>query len=239
MSATPLLPDASPQGQLGALSTRVVAGLTGLDPKRLSNWRRTNLIPATALKPLPGYPSAYRWSEYRQARLAALLLEHGLHPRRLRTVLTEYCKVIPPHPELPTTVASQRAIVKPTATPPQTAEQHPQGTHFDFVSAAALRGRANEQVVVPALAKFEQESPLGRLRSYDGLVAIHPEIRDGFPTLAGTRIETDFLAGMVEAGESLESIASAYQLKPKQVNCAIQFERDLSAWHEVHAVPAR
>ena len=62
--------------------------------------------------------------------------------------------------------------------------------------------------------------PLGQSRS----VTIHPHIQWGNPTVRGTRITTYTLYGMFSAGDTMATIAGAYDLTPEQVEDAIRYE---------------
>jgi uncharacterized protein (DUF433 family) len=66
--------------------------------------------------------------------------------------------------------------------------------------------------VVSRLLPVGKESP----------VIIDPEIRFGSPAVAG--IPTDTLAEMVRAGDSIESVASGYNLSLSDVVAALNYE---------------
>ena len=233
------------QTATGSMPSRLVAALAGANLEQLRRWRRSGVVSATALPPRRGAPCAYRWSEYRRARLAALLLVHGLQSRHLRRVLDEYCEVIPSDLELPTIVAGQRAIVKPGYGPSHTAERDQQGAAFDFVLEAAL----DEGVIAERLGKelpdgfssikllkeFSSGWPLCHLHEYDDIVDVRPDVMGGSPTLKGTRLETAALAALVQAGETVAAIAETYELARSTVERVLAFERAL----DVHATSSR
>ena len=206
-------------GQYGAgsMSAQLVAGLAGVPPVRLKRWRRSGLVPASALPPRRGQPCAYRWDEYRRARLAALLLSHGMQPRNLRKTLDDYCKVIAPSAELPTTVAGQQAIVKHEDGRAHTANPGRQGAMYDLVLAAAL-------------GELKSSWPLGTLQEFADIIDVRPEVAGGAPTLKGRRLETAILAMLHQAGETVESIVDAYQLARATVERALAFEKQLEAY---------
>lgn len=222
------------------MSSRLVAALAGVTMEDLRRWRRSGVVSATALPPRRGIPCAYRWDEYRRARLAALLLAHGLQSRRLRLVLDEYCEVIPPDAELPTTIAGQRTIVKPEDGPGHTAERDQQGAAFDFVSAAvldedAIAERLGKELPegvssIALLKEFRSGWPLGQLHEYSDIVDVRPEVMGGSPTLKGSRLETVALATLAQAGETVAVIAEAYELTRSTVERALAFERALDKY---------
>ena len=55
-------------------------------------------------------------------------------------------------------------------------------------------------------------------------VVLEPETQFGAPCLKGTRIPTRTLAGMVEAGDSVEWVARAYGILPSEVQAACDWE---------------
>lgn len=55
-------------------------------------------------------------------------------------------------------------------------------------------------------------------------VVFDPLRRSGLPVVAGRGIPTDVLAEQVRAGDTIESLAEAYELTREQVNAAIRYE---------------
>lgn len=223
----------------GSMSARLVAGLAGVTLHQLRQWRLSGVVNASALPSRRGVPCAYRWDEYRRARLAALLLIHGLEPRHLRRVLNEYYEVIPSHADLPTTVADQRAIVKPGDGRAHTAEKERQGAAFDFVLAAEL----DEEIIsrrlgqhlpdgvpsIEVLRELGKSWPLGRLHEFDDIVDVRPDVMGGSPTLKESRLETAAVAALHQAGETVAAIADAYRLTGSTVERVLAFEQALEA----------
>ena len=60
-------------------------------------------------------------------------------------------------------------------------------------------------------------------------IRIDPLLVSGSPCLAGTRIPTWILPGMVEGGDSIEEIMNGYGLSEERVRKAIDWERRLAA----------
>jgi uncharacterized protein (DUF433 family) len=60
-------------------------------------------------------------------------------------------------------------------------------------------------------------------------VVLEPQVQFGAPCIKGTRIPTRSVAGMIEAGDSPEYVASAYDLAIKDVEDACEWERLLRA----------
>lgn len=224
---------------VGTMPARLVAALAGVSMDQLRRWRRSGAVCASALPPRRGLPSAYSWDEFRRARLASLLLMHGLKERRLRRVLDEYCIVIDPHAELPTSVAGQRAIVKQADGQAHTAERWRQGVAFDFVTSADLDeemiiSRLGVQLpdgvsTIEVLRELSASWPLGQLQEFADLVEVRPDVHGGAPTLKGTRLETAALAALHAAGDTVAAIAEAYQLAQSTVERVLNFEQELDA----------
>ena len=70
-------------------------------------------------------------------------------------------------------------------------------------------------------------------------VLIHPEIQFGAPCIEGTRVETRSLWSLNQAGDSIETLAEAFQLRKEQVTDAIEWENWLSEATETNAVLSR
>jgi uncharacterized protein (DUF433 family) len=75
---------------------------------------------------------------------------------------------------------------------------------------------------------FDQRGIASSWTPRDGIL-LHPRIQFGRPCIAGTRIPTGDVAGMVEAGDSAAFLAECYGLKPKHIDSALAWERELAA----------
>jgi uncharacterized protein (DUF433 family) len=62
-------------------------------------------------------------------------------------------------------------------------------------------------------------------RSEDKKVVIDPRVSFGFPTLKGTGIKTRVIVSRIDAGESVEEVATDYGIEPEQVTSAILYEQ--------------
>ncbi len=226
---------------VGSMPASLVASLAGVTLQQLRLWRRSSTVSASALPPRRGKPCAYRWSEYQRARLAALLVRHGLRRQNLRRVLEEYCAVIAPGEQVSTTVTEQRAIVQHDVGVARTAEHLPQGAWFDFVLEARFGQMplANRLELLPdgtqpmdLFRAFHTEGPLGALNDFADVVDIRPQVMGGSPTIKGRRLETAALSSLYHAGDEISEIADAYDLPHAIVERAIAFEQAL----EQHAL---
>ena len=60
-------------------------------------------------------------------------------------------------------------------------------------------------------------------------ILLNPKVQFGRPCIAGTRIPTSDLAGMVKAGDTVEFLAASYRIEPVQIENAITWEEELAA----------
>lgn len=89
---------------------------------------------------------------------------------------------------------------------------------------------AFQAVVVPMLHRleFDAEDMASLWRPVGGVV-IDPRVQAGAPCVEGTRVATELIAGLADAGESPEDIASDYDLDLDVVNAALAYEHGLAA----------
>jgi len=60
-------------------------------------------------------------------------------------------------------------------------------------------------------------------------VLLHPKVQFGAPCVKGTRVPTRTIAGMIDSGDSIDWVASAFALPPQSVEEAWEWERRLNA----------
>ena len=65
-------------------------------------------------------------------------------------------------------------------------------------------------------------------------VSMNPDVRFGKPCLTGTRMDVATIVGLIAAGETVETVASEYQLSVEQVRAALAFAAHVAA----HLPPA-
>lgn len=89
---------------------------------------------------------------------------------------------------------------------------------------------AIQEIVEPLLHRldFGADGMASLWRPAPGVV-VNPLVQAGAPCVSGTRISTEFLAGLVDAGETVDDIARDYSLDPEDVANAVSFERALVA----------
>ncbi len=221
----------------GWLSRKLIAALTGLPARRLAAWHRAGILPATLVPGGRGVNAVYTWDDYRKIQLAERLLSNGLHPRRLRVVMEEFCSVIEPGKYTNLTVLNQRPVIQTADGPARTAEREPQGVNWPVLDQAALdtdllTSRLAQYVpanvdIRSVLAAWMSGARLGQLSEFSEYVDINPRVHGGSPIVRGTRLETAFISSVKSAGMSLAEIAEEYDLRLAQVRQAIRFEARL------------
>jgi uncharacterized protein (DUF433 family) len=65
-------------------------------------------------------------------------------------------------------------------------------------------------------------------------ISVDPDIRFGKPCIAGTRIDVATIIGALAAGETVETVASEYELSPQQIRTALSYAAHIAA----HLPPA-
>ena len=86
-----------------------------------------------------------------------------------------------------------------------------------------------EQLIPVHGLVFNKETQVAKSWEPAPSVVLEPEVQFGAPCIKGTRIPTRSVAGMIEAGDSPEYVASAYDLPIKDVEDACEWERRLRA----------
>jgi uncharacterized protein (DUF433 family) len=84
-------------------------------------------------------------------------------------------------------------------------------------------------IVENTLVQIEREGPLGELHDFRDAVTMDPSILAGNPVLLGTRLETDFIAGLTSMGYDSSDIAGLYHLRLDRVERALAFEQKVAA----------
>jgi uncharacterized protein (DUF433 family) len=96
---------------------------------------------------------------------------------------------------------------------------------------AGRGGQAAFKAVVTPLLKrleFDTDGMAAIWRPARGVV-VNPRVQAGAPCVEGTRLSTEFLADLAEAGEDPGDIARDYDIKPGVLTRALAYERALAA----------
>ena len=65
-------------------------------------------------------------------------------------------------------------------------------------------------------------------------ISMNPDVRFGKPCITGTRMDVATVVGLIAAGETVETVASEYQLTVEQVRSALGYAAHVAA----HLPPA-
>ncbi len=65
-------------------------------------------------------------------------------------------------------------------------------------------------------------------------ISMSPDVRFGKPCITGTRIDVATVVGLLASGESVETVATEYQLSVEQVRTALAYAAHVAA----HLPPA-
>jgi uncharacterized protein (DUF433 family)/DNA-binding transcriptional MerR regulator len=200
-----------PQPYRAALRSRLVARLSGVSLRQLWLWHNRGLIRTDVLPGGPGRPRLYSWVDYLKVRAARHLRDEGVSAQRTREAIAYLDEHVPAWYLLPLhgfagePVVGRRGITAKATPVAQLL--------FDW---STLEG---------VLRTLQAEGPLGELREFSECVAMDPSIVGGNPVIRGTRLETQFIAALVERGLPVTEIAETYHLSPKQVEQALEFQR--------------
>lgn len=65
-------------------------------------------------------------------------------------------------------------------------------------------------------------------------ITMNPDVRFGKPCITGTRIDVATVISLIAAGETVETVATEYQLSVEQVRAALSYAAHMAA----HLPPA-
>ena len=211
-----------PRLRHAGIRTRLVSRLTGLTPDRLRYWHRSELLQAHQREGSRGIPRLYSWVDYMKLRIAADLASGKVPTPVIRDAVAFLDRHYPEWYLLP-------------------AEARPLGRHVLarrgdeawFIADSAGQFVLAWPDELAAIADKAQQSldgmvgrggALGLLREYSDAVVMDPSLNSAKPTLAGSALETAFVAGMAEDLGGVDEVARLYRLDGELVRRAIAFE---------------
>ena len=197
--------------RVGALRSALLSRLTGLTVRQVQYWHRTGLISAHTDPGARGYPRLYTWVDYMKLREAAKLSSRGVPTATIRRAV-DYLEVSVPDWHLVALRVEGKGVI----------------AHLSDLDLDVTVTRGGQIPLVPTLHELHHEGPLGELRRFDDAVDMHPRIRGGAPILKETRIETSFVRGLRNLGQSEEDIAEMDRLPVHKVQRALEFERAIA-----------
>ena len=201
-----------PLRDAGAIAPAIVAGLAGLDPEQLERWRADGLLPASVINDDPDREEFGDPPWY---------YSWNDHHRVLAAA--KLLELGLPEADLPD------ALARLDAACPQWAVELP----------IRLLEDALPQEVDPHRFWAERwhEGPLGKLYTFGDSIEMVPGRCDAEPTIRQRRIDTAMLA-REHRTQSVDTLAHTYWLPRYAVRRAIEFERALRSFEQIHAPAA-
>ena len=211
-------PPALALARMAGLRTRLVSRLTGLSAARIRAWREHGLLDPGPRSRGPGTPLLHDWVGYVRLRLAASLEAEGLPAARVCEavrLLDEHCgewwDIADPLAD-----ASDRRLARGG---PDKAGNGRGPLALDWPAECRDLGAATGRALVDIAAK----GALGDLSRFGDAVYMSPRVNLAQPTVTGTALETQFVAGM-SADMGADAFAQTYRIEPRLIERARQFE---------------
>lgn len=200
-----------PQPYRAALRSRLVARLSGVSLRQLWLWHNSGLIRGQVLPGSPGSPRLYSWVDYQKVRAARHLRDEDVSAQRTRDAIAYLDEHIPAWYLLPLHGFAGEPIME--------------RRRINATVTSVTQLLVDWSILKGVLRTLQAEGPLGELREFSEHVTMDPSILGGNPVIKGTRLETQFIAVLVERGLPVAEIAETYHLSPEQVKQALEFQR--------------
>ena len=199
--------------RVGAIRSRIVAGLCGISMSRLQYWHRTLLTPAETRPGRRGVPRLFTWDEYMKVRTAVALTRAGdVSTQRVRQALEFLNEAIPDWSRRDLHLFGDQVLVD---------------LRSELRVAEEGQQLAFREFVLDVLQRIQEEGPLGSLNHHGGCVDMKPTVLAGNPTIRGRRVQPSFIAELSQRGMSADEIAEQYFLSLEEVNGALAFHQDV------------
>ena len=75
--------------------------------------------------------------------------------------------------------------------------------------------------------------------SWEGHIAIDPEVMGGKPVIKGTRVPVQVIVGSLAGGDSIEQVCDGYKVTEDDVRAALAYAADVLGQERLHALPGR
>ena len=210
------------QAHIAGLRTRLISRLTGLTVPRLRYWHESGLLEASLRGGRRGIPRLYNWVDYLRLQLASRLDDDGVPTPRIRRAVDfldmhfdEWWLITDP------LSADTRRHVVANVVPgaaPLVADEAGQ-----FILRWPDDFRDLASATADALSDIHQRGSLCMLSAFRDAVFMSPRINLAQPTMVGTALETQFVAGM--AGDmGARDAAETFRIDLPSVRRAIKFE---------------
>ncbi len=214
------------QAHIAGLRTRLISRLTGLSRPRLRYWHESVLLKASLRDGSRGTPRLYNWVDYLRLQLASHLDGQGVPTQRIREAISFLDKHFNEWWLITDPLSSDArrhvlASVVPGATP-LVADGAGQ-----FVIEWPKGDGELETATGKALSDIAARGSLCMLGEFADSVFMSPRMNLAQPTIVGTALETQFVAGM--AGDmGPEHAARTFRVDIQLVRRAIKFEEALA-----------
>ena len=214
------------QAHIAGLRARLISRLTGLTVPRLRYWHETGLLEASLRDGRRGVPRLYNWVDYLRLQVATHLKEQGVPTARIRRAVDFLDRHFDDWWLLTDPLsADDRKHVLANVVPDASPLVADGAGQFILEWPADSRdlGRATER----ALSDIESRGSLCMLSDFRDAVFMSPRVNLAQPTVVGTALETQFVAGM--AGDmSPQGAAKTFRVDLRLVRRAIKFEDALA-----------
>ncbi len=200
--------ESSPSARRGALKGRIVANLVGVSPSTLSKWHREGLLKGFTIGEHHNGFRLYSFVDYVKIRLARKLNEEGVSWRELRRTIEYLEENEPDWYRVTLHGFAGKAFIE------RAGEMHTIGSPSQLAFGLIVKN---------ALLSLEEEGPLGRLKLYDTVIDMNPDVLAANPVIKGTMIEATFIARLVKRGVSISSIMRSYRLSETEIARVVEF----------------
>ena len=211
------------QAHIAGLRTRLISRLTGLTVPRLRYWHESGLLEASLRHGRRGVPRLYNWVDYLRLQLATRLGEAGVPTPRIRRAVDfldrnfhEWWLITDPLSA--DTRQHVLADIVPGATP-LVADEAGQ-----FILSWPKTSRELASAAATALSDIQARGSLCMLSDFRDAVFMSPRINLAQPTLVGTALETQFVAGMANDMGPRDA-AETFCIDLRSVRRAIKFQK--------------
>ncbi len=193
-----------------------------LNSRHLIRWIRSGLSDPR-LKDIPGRQMLITFEDLVSMRVIALLRAFKYSFHRIRIAEATLRRITGHH--------------RPFATDDIWAEKEGRGDIFGKLSTVLLTATRHGQLGFKQLLRenltrvhnltFDQRGIAITWEPRPGIL-LSPRIQFGRPCIAGTRIPTHDIAGMVGAGDSIEFLAKSYAITSEELKRALDWEREIA-----------
>ena len=220
--------DTSPvaHAHIAGLRTRLISRLTGLTVPRLRYWHESGLLEASLRYGRRGIPRLYNWVDYLRLQLATGLSEQGVPTTRIRRAIAfldsnfeEWWLIADPLSADAQRHVLARVVLSATPLLADEAGQFVIEWPRDQADLAVATQKALESIA--------DRGSLCMLNEFGDAVFMSPRVNLAQPTVVGTALETQFIAGM--AGDmGLHGAAETFRVDMRLVQRATKFEEALT-----------